>query len=160
MIILDCTLRDGGYYNNWNFPFSVASDYLGAMSAAGVDIVELGLRSLSNNGFKGAAGYSTDSYLSSLNIPHDLKVAVMINASEIVGDKPLTDCLESLFPAWADESPVDVVRIACHAHEFEKALPAEKWLKKRGYLVGFNLMQVADRSKADIVALANAANQY
>src|SRR5690554_4385306 len=160
MLILDCTLRDGGYYNSWNFPQEIVVNYLKAMDAACVDIVELGLRSLSNKGFKGAAGYSTDSYLTSLNIPKSLKVSVMINAAEITGDKPLMKCLETLFPVKASDSPVDVVRIACHVHEFEAALPASNWLKSQGYLVGFNLMQVADRSQEEVEALAKAASQY
>ena len=26
--ILDCTLRDGGYYNNWDFSKEIVNDYL------------------------------------------------------------------------------------------------------------------------------------
>ena len=26
--ILDCTLRDGGYYNNWDFSNDLVNDYL------------------------------------------------------------------------------------------------------------------------------------
>ena len=39
--ILDCTLRDGGYYNNWDFSIDLINDYLKAMPMAGVDYVEL-----------------------------------------------------------------------------------------------------------------------
>lgn len=59
------------------------------MQAAGVDIVELGLRSLINNGFKGASAYTTDSFINALVIPNKLSVDVMINASELVGYEPL-----------------------------------------------------------------------
>ncbi|WP_224798292.1 aldolase catalytic domain-containing protein [Idiomarina abyssalis] len=160
MIVLDCTLRDGGYYNNWNFPKDVVNEYLDAMSSVGVDIVELGMRSLINNGFKGASGYTTDRYLNSLDIPENLKVAVMVNASELVGDTPLEECLAKLFPANSVDSAVHLVRIACHVHEFEAALPASQWLRERGYLVGFNLMQIADRSKQEVERLARAASEY
>ena len=68
MKILDCTLRDGGYYNGWNFPKPVVLDYLTAMAASKVDIVELGLRSLKNTGFKGASAYTTDSYIDSFTL--------------------------------------------------------------------------------------------
>ena len=98
MFILDCTLRDGGYYNSWNFPSEVVSDYLAAMAAAKVDIVELGLRSLKNSGFKGASAYTTDTYINSLEIPTSLKVAVMVNASEFIADTPLDEVLSLLFP--------------------------------------------------------------
>lgn len=160
MLLLDCTLRDGGYYNNWNFPLEIVSKYLESMSAAGVDIVELGMRSLINKGFKGAAGFTTDHYLNSLKIPSNLKVAVMVNASEIVGERPLDQCLDILFPNTSQHSPVDVVRIACHVHEFEKALPAAVLLKEKGYTVGFNLMQIADRKKEEVVALSKAASNF
>lgn len=156
-MLLDCTLRDGGYYNNWDFSPELTQRYLEAMVAAGVDIVELGLRSLNNSGFKGACAFTTDVYVRSLNVPTTLKVGIMINASEFLADVPLEDGLETLLPYNAAESPVDLVRIACHVHEFERTLPAANWLKARGYMVGFNLMQVADRTEAEIKALAKAA---
>jgi 4-hydroxy 2-oxovalerate aldolase len=160
MINLDCTMRDGGYYNNWDFPEGVVNDYLHAMSEAGVDIVELGMRSLQINGFKGASAYSTDDYLESLYIPNSLSVGVMINASELLGDEPLESCLTKLFPRPASISPVDVVRVACHVHEFEQALPAVSWLKASGYQVCFNLMQIAERTSQEIVDLARSAASF
>lgn len=160
MIFLDCTLRDGGYYNSWNFTETLINEYLQAMQAAGVDYVELGLRSLINNGFKGACAYTTDAFVRSLEIPEGLKLGVMINAVELVGEKPLVDVLKVLFPENADTSPISLVRIASHVHEFKKALPAVHWLKERGFKVGFNLMQVADRSEDEIKALAKEAAVY
>lgn len=89
MIFLDCTLRDGGYYNSWDFPESLVNEYLHAMQAAGIDYVELGLRSLINNGFKGAYAYTKDDFVRSLDIPDGLKLGVMLNAAELVGEQPL-----------------------------------------------------------------------
>ncbi|MFC0047235.1 aldolase catalytic domain-containing protein [Rheinheimera tilapiae] len=160
MVVLDCTLRDGGYYNDWNFPLEVTNQYLNAMNTAGIDIVELGLRSLINTDFKGANAYTTDSYLRTLTIPVGLKVAVMVNAAELVGEIPQDEVLKKLFPRDSQESLVDVVRIACHTHEFSKALPACNWLKKRGFIVGFNLMQIAGRTQAEIECLSHEASHY
>lgn len=157
---LDCTLRDGGYYNAWDFPASIIQDYLQAMQACGIDIVELGLRSLKNSGFSGACAYSTDAFLSSLAIPENLIVSVMVNASELVGHTPLNEALELMFPLVAADSAVDLVRVACHVHEFAQALPAADWLKARGYRVGFNLMQVAHCSQAEVQALARQAASH
>lgn len=160
MKVLDCTLRDGGYYNDWNFDVGVANQYLNAMHAAQVDIVELGLRSLINKGFKGANAFTTEAYLESLDIPAGLSVGVMVNASELINEDRQDKALAALFPVPASESKVDVVRIACHVHEFEKALPASVWLKERGFTVGFNLMQIADRSPEEIEALAREARKF
>jgi 4-hydroxy 2-oxovalerate aldolase len=43
---LDCTLQDGGNSNSWNFENDFIQDYLVAMKAIGVDLVELGFRSI------------------------------------------------------------------------------------------------------------------
>jgi len=84
--LIDCTLRDGGYYNGWDFSQELIGDYLVAMAALQVDFVEIGFRSLENEGFKGGCAYSTDSYLNTLPIPQGLseKIGVMVNDSELV----------------------------------------------------------------------------
>ena len=158
--ILDCTMRDGGYYNSWDFPKSVVEDYVVAMASADVDIIEIGLRSLVNNSFKGAYAYCTDEFLSTLVVPESITLGVMINGAEIVGVDSQEAVLERLFPNDATNSPVSLVRIACHVHEFLDALPACTWLKERGFLVGFNLMQVAERERKEVEALALSASQY
>ena len=98
-MILDCTLRDGGYYNNWEFDENLINDYLKAMKDAKVDVVEIGFRSLKNEGFKGGAAYSTDSFLNNFVIPPGLigKIGVMVNGSEIANSKTQITCLEKLF---------------------------------------------------------------
>jgi 4-hydroxy 2-oxovalerate aldolase len=169
---LDCTFRDGGYYNAWDFSPELVSDYLGAMSALNVDFVEIGFRSVKNTGFKGGFAFSTDAFINSLNIPSELtdKIGVMINGSELVLEQAgildveqqavyLNSILQKLFVPKT-QSPVTLVRIACHVHEFIDCLPAATWLKEQGYLVGFNLMQVAGRSFDEMTGLAKQANQY
>ena len=66
--ILDCSLRDGGYYNNWDFDNYLVENYLRCMKDAKVDIVEIGFRSLPSKDFKGPFYYSTENFLNNLNI--------------------------------------------------------------------------------------------
>ena len=40
--ILDCTLRDGGYVNNWNFGKETIEAISKYLAEAGVDIIEVG----------------------------------------------------------------------------------------------------------------------
>lgn len=161
MILLDCTLRDGGYYNNWDFEDNLVQNYLYAMESLKIDFVEIGFRTLKNNGFKGGVAYSTDSFIKNLKIPSNLinRIGVMINGSEISNPKNQIECLNNLFKPKS-KSPVTLVRIACHIHEFKDCLPASKWLKNQGYMVGFNLMQISDRSLDEITKLAKIANSY
>ncbi|MEO0438033.1 MAG: aldolase catalytic domain-containing protein [Pseudomonadota bacterium] len=161
---LDCTLRDGGYYNDWDFSSELICEYLEAMAAIKVDFVEIGFRSTKNQGFKGGCAFSTDAFISSLEIPDELvnSIGVMVNGSELVppsaeDEEYQTTVLGKLFVSKS-ASPVSLVRIACHVHEFAACLPAADWLKNRGYIVGFNLMQVSDRTDKELSELAKLAS--
>lgn len=161
LILIDCTFRDGGYYNSWDFSPAIIKDYLIAMEAAGVDYVELGFRSFKKDGsFKGACAYTTDAFLRSLNVPSSLKIGVMMNASELVTyPEGAVVAARKMFSA-AHESPVKLVRFACHLREFKDMLPACDELKAMGYSVGINLMQVADRTDEEIKDVARAASEH
>lgn len=166
--LLDCTLRDGGYYNNWDFSQTLITDYLQAMDALNVDFIEVGLRTLKNESFKGGCAFSTDTFINSCSIPKRLegKIGVMLNGSELISLESelgqaayLDQALNQLFVDKA-QSPVSLVRIACHIHEFKYCLPAANWLHDKGYLVGFNLMQVAECSAEELTRQALLASDY
>ena len=40
--LLDCTLRDGGYVNNWNWGFQRAKEIVQSLVDANVEVVEVG----------------------------------------------------------------------------------------------------------------------
>ncbi len=42
LTLLDCTLRDGGYLNNWNFGEKAIADMVHSISNTNVDIIEIG----------------------------------------------------------------------------------------------------------------------
>lgn len=159
-VLLDCTFRDGGYYNAWDFPDFIVGRYLQAMKAAQVDVVELGFRFPSAAGFAGPNAYTTDDYLRGLDIPQELTVAVMVNGADVLIDPDFDAGLERLFPETAAQSPVDMVRFACHYHECERVLPAARWLAHRGYRVGFNLMQITKRTEAEVTSLARTVRDW
>ncbi len=158
-VLIDCTLRDGGYYNNWDFPVSIVNNYLIAMNSAKVDIVEIGFRFLKNDGFKGPCAFSSDDFVRSLKVPKDLTLGIMINASDLYTDIGWKNAIERLFPEQASTTPIKLVRIACHYHEIQNVFFAVKWLKKNGYRVGVNLMQITDRKKNEIIEFSKLAEK-
>ncbi len=156
--LVDCTLRDGGYYNRWDFANDLIEEYLQAMSIAAVDFVELGFRHLETDGFQGGCAYTTDQFIRGLSIPPNLAVGVMVNAGDLQSyELGPTAAIESLFAPAAD-SPVQLVRIASHFHEVGVAFEACAKLQELGYLVGINLMQVADRSDDEISYVGEQAS--
>ena len=159
LVLLDCTFRDGGYYNRWDFSPQLMNRYFAAMRAANVDVVEVGFRFFTNAGFKGACAYSTDEFLRSLDIPADLTIGVMVNGAELCSDVGWQVVVEHLFPEPCCNTPVDLVRFACHIDEVENALFASKLLIEKGYRVGLNLMQIADRTQSEVEKLGELASK-
>jgi 4-hydroxy 2-oxovalerate aldolase len=160
-ILLDCTLRDGGYYNSWNFSKDLIQEYIFAIKEAGVDVMELGFRLLEQDNLKGDCAYTSDSFIRSLEIPKDLIICVMINASDIIsGGKLNEQNLNQLFPNSSESSKISIVRIAAHSSEFIEALKSINILKAKGYKVGINLMQISESNSEDIINLSRLACKY
>ena len=156
--LVDCTLRDGGYYNNWDFSPEIINEYLHAMEAISVDYVEIGFRTLSNRGYKGPCGFSPDRFVRGLSIPDNITIGVMINAGEFVKHPDgVVSALEKTFLPQSS-SPVALVRAACHMPEIEPFMPGVEWLKKQGYLTTINFMQIADRSEDELIGIAKLVN--
>ena len=148
--VLDCTLRDGGYYNNWDFSINLVKDYIKSVAASGIKYAELGFRSFSSKSFRGSNWYTTENYINSLNIPKSLKVAVMVNASEIINKKNLDASVKKLFVKKI-KSKIDLVRVAFHYNELDDTLVIAKVLKNLGYQVGLNLMQISEIPLKELV---------
>ena len=158
--LLDCTLRDGGYYNNWDYDRKTVERYLAAVSRAGVDIVEIGFRMPPQPTFLGPFAYSTDRYLQTLPIPDDMTVAVMINADDFIGEDP-TDIgrVDALFSP-ASESVVSVVRIAAHLKQVARCKSIATRLVALGYRVILNVMQAGSYLSEDLTKTASEVAKW
>ena len=123
-MVLDCTLRDGGYYNDWDFDSSTVYKYLAAVSTAKIDVIEIGFRFLPQEHFRGAFAYSSDDYLLTLPLPSNVEVAVMVNAKELISfEGGAEKAVKELF-SEKKRSPVDIVRIATHLNKSPQFNPA------------------------------------
>jgi 4-hydroxy 2-oxovalerate aldolase len=158
--ILDCTLRDGGYYNNWDFDETVVYSYLQAMADSKIDYVELGLRNFSKPGFCGAFAYTTENFLNRLELPIGPTYGVMVDAKTILNSgMSIEDAVDKLF-VDASDSKISLVRVAAHFHEVENSGEIIKALKAKGYIVGYNLMQAGGKSAEIIAEKARIATSW
>ena len=152
--LLDCTLRDGGYYNRWDFSENLISNYLNCMKNCSVDYIELGFRTLKNVGFKGPCAYTKDEFINSVVKFSEPKIGIMINGSEILDNYQYSKKnVKNIFPSKV-KSKLRLVRIACHYEEIIKILPICDYLKKKNYKVGINLMQISEISLPKIKEVA------
>ena len=130
--ILDCTLRDGGYINNWDFKNKQINNILSSLKTSNIDIVECGYL----NDKKGKKTNSTlfsdiktvDSILSKIDI--NAQKVIMIN----LGDFNILNLPNK------NETLIDGIRLAFHKKDLKKALKEAKIIVDLGYKLYFQPM--------------------
>lgn len=158
--LLDCTLRDGGYYTDWDFDEPLVSAYLKAAADAGLDMIELGLRNYSGNGFNGPFYFTTESFINSLSLPDGPEYGVMVDAKTILqSKKDIAVSVSDLF-VNATESKLNFVRLACHFDEVLASRDIVNCLTSYGYEVFVNVMQISMRSDAEITKLLEEVSDW
>ena len=124
--ILDCTLRDGGYVNNWEFDENTAVHVIDSLYAGGIRCIEIGLL---GRGGKVKGGTKFSSFLEMEPLfkekRADCRYAVMVTQ---------TEAAELEIPA-RDKDTVDIIRIAFFKNELLEALLFADELLQKGYEV-------------------------
>ncbi len=136
MKILDCTLRDGGYYTDWDFSPELVSNYILAMNELPIDYLELGYRNNPSKDYLGKMGYCPVSVLKEIRRVSTKKLAVMLNEKST-----LPSNLDSLLKPIV--CYVDMVRIAIDPKNIDRAIILAKAVKGYGFEVGFNVMYMS-----------------
>lgn len=148
--LLDCTLRDGGYINNWDFGKDVISRLVNQVLIAGVEVMELGYLSTVNSGDEDTARYSSMKDVRRVysNIKSDHQdYAVMINYGEYS---------EDLLPKAEPDDPI--IRVAFHKKNLKDAFELINALDCKGYRYYIQPMGVLNYSDKDFIELINMAN--
>ncbi len=134
--ILDCTLRDGGYYTNWDFNLETVDIYIQAMNKLPVDYVELGYRNNPTKEYMGKFGYCPVSVLQHIRQNCTKKLCIMLNEKST-----RVEDLDSLLSPIV--GLVDMVRIAIDPKNFERSVILAQKVKEMGFELGFNAMYMS-----------------
>ena len=111
--LLDCTLRDGGYINKWEFGQNVISRLVNQVLIAGVEVMELGYLSTINSGNVDSARYNSlkDVHRAFSNIKTENQdFAVMVNYGEYPAEQ---------LPVAEQDDPI--IRLAFHKKNLKEA---------------------------------------
>lgn len=152
--ILDCTLRDGGYINNWNFGRKVIHSIIDKLCNSNIDIIECGFLTEKTMG----EDYSL--FNSVVQIKHLItNKKAMYVAMIAIGEKEIN-------PELLDEcngESIDGVRLTFHKHEIDKAITWANTLKKKGYKVFMQpvgAISYSDMEMLELVEKINVLNPY
>lgn len=144
--VLDCTIRDGGLMNGHHFDDQVVSAVHAACAAAGIDYMEIGYRA-SRKGIV-AGEHGCWKYCSEEDIRRIVGERGPGPKLSIMADAGKCDYREDIPPRR--DSLVDLVRVACYAHQAPLALDMVKDARDKGYETTVNLMAVTTLDEAEL----------
>lgn len=136
MQILDCTLRDGGYYTDWDFNANTVDVYIKAMNGLPIDYLELGYRNNPQKEYLGKFGYCPLSVLKHIRDNAKQKLAVMLNEKSTAPED-----LEHLVKPLV--GIVDMIRLAVDPKNLDRAAVLAERVKDLGFEVAFNMMYMS-----------------
>jgi 4-hydroxy 2-oxovalerate aldolase len=138
MKILDCTIRDGGYYTNWDFDQNLIVEYCKSMEKLPIDYIEVGYRSIPLEGYLGKYFYCPIYVLEELKILMPSKKLVIILNEKDIRAEHVEELLLPIKPF------VTLVRIAVDPNNFERAVVLAKAVKALGFELAFNVMYMSN----------------
>lgn len=149
--ILDCTLRDGGYINNWEFSQSQFSKIVSSLEKSSIDIIEL--------------GYLDDKKGICINSTLFDSVSTLDKALGSLAQKVHKVVMMDLFSFDLDKLPlqsntkINGIRLAFHKKDINEALLAAEKIIDLGYQLFFQPMVTKNYSDDDFLALIKKANR-
>ena len=136
MQLLDCTLRDGGYYTDCDFSSDIVDSYIESMNKLPIDYLELGYRNNPDKVYLGKFGYCPVSVLENIRKHSTKKLAVMLNEKSTKPEdlKHLTEPIKG---------QVEMIRLAVDPKNLQRAIVLAKAVKAQGFEVAFNIMYMS-----------------
>lgn len=124
--ILDCTLRDGGYVNDFNFGHAVLKDIVQKLSRASIDIIECGFLKSGAFDVNRSLFGSVEAVKKMIgNKNPNLLYVGMIQYGGITNEEI----------AICDGTSIDGIRLTFHEHEIDPAFVLGRQLMDKGYKV-------------------------
>ena len=149
--LLDCTLRDGGYVNDWNFGHSVITGTYRRLDMAGVDYIEVGfLDDRREFDINRSIQPNTDCFnkiFDGIEKKHAIPVA-MIDFG--------TCALENIGPR--DSSYIEGIRVIFKKEKIDQALPFCKEIKEKGYKLFIQAISITAYSDLEMLEYVEKIN--
>jgi 4-hydroxy 2-oxovalerate aldolase len=143
--VLDCSVRDGGLINKWQFTDELVRETYIRCAEAGVDYVEIG--------YKATPELFDPKEYGKMRFCREEDVRKVLEGVELTSK---LSCLvdigrvrdEDILPC--DESMFDLIRVACYLRDVDKGIALAEMIQGKGYEVSLNIMAVSTNLEKDI----------
>ena len=149
--LLDCTLRDGGYVNDWKWGFESARRIISYLTKARVDVVEIGF-------LRNVEGYNPDvsvcNHIEELNrlLPENTG-NTMYSAMAMRSNYDIT----KLSPYCG--KGIEMIRITAHDYDISEGMDFARQVKALGYKLSINPINIMGYSDERILWIIDQVNQ-
>jgi len=149
--LLDCTLRDGGFINDWRFGKLTIQSVVSHLDSAGIDIIECGF-------LDSRAAYDENRTMfpnipsiakTLVKLPKQAKLAAMIDFG--------TFKRELLLPK--NQSVLEGIRLIFRKDEIGEALKYAEYIKELGYSVFINPVTISAYRDIEILEMIEKINK-
>ena len=153
--VLDCTLRDGGYINNWCFGFKNIKRIIANLNQSNVDIIECGFLRDDN-----------ESVVSDLDYSNFLSFASLIGYGKNLFKSNKNYSLMMLTEKYSidklplkNQSYVDIIRLSFHKSDMKKAFKMAASIKEKGYKLFLQPTATLGYTDDEIIDLLKRCNE-
>lgn len=149
--LLDCTLRDGGYVNDWKWGHQVAKNIIRALTRANVDVVEVGF-------LRNVESYDPDitvcNHIEELNrlLPSETGTT-MYSAMAMRSNYDI----DKLSPYCG--SGIEMIRITAHDYDIADGMEFAREVKAKGYKLSINPINIMGYSDEGILWILKQVNE-
>ena len=149
--LLDCTLRDGGYINDWDWGYDVARGIVQYLVQSGTDVIEIGF-------LRDVEGYN----------PNITVCRRIEELNKLLPEK----CDTCMFSAMAMRSNyhienlseytgagIELIRVTAHEYDINEGLEFARQVKEKGYKVSVNPINIMGYSDGQILNIVEQINE-
>lgn len=148
--LLDCTLRDGGYINEWNFGKKAIPDIIQKLGQAKIDLIEIG--------FLKKIDYKESYPLFSSNSQMTAVIKEKNPGTDYVGMIDVNDALPIEMLGERVPDSIDAIRVIFKKDKIEEGFDYCKKVQELGYKLFVQPVDVTAYSDVEFVELINKFN--
>lgn len=155
--VLDCTIRDGGLINDYQFSVEFVKAVYQTLCDSGVDIMEIGKKLAESKEYSrdkfGRWNFCDDDHIKEIIDSYESEYRPLVAVMYDVGRVDITKLNH------VDQSPVDMIRTACYTPDIDKGIDLVKRCKDQGYLTTINIMAISAAIESDLIEALAQVNE-
>ncbi|MBR3161781.1 MAG: aldolase catalytic domain-containing protein [Bacilli bacterium] len=153
--VLDCTLRDGGYVNDWDFGYNNIKRIISNLNESDIDIIECGfIRDKSEKVEKDENHSNYDSFSSLIKYDKKLFKKDKDYCLMLLAETYNVDNLK-----MRTQNYINTIRLSFHKSDMEKGLAMAKIIKEKGYKLFLQPTATMGYSDDEIIELLKKCNE-